>query len=549
MKAYRIVRPAGLLVLPLLLALSPPMPGQLAQLGSSTAGQQKGGAHDPLGRTTPRGAVLGFLSVSRTEAPEQAVDYLNTNLRGKAATQLAHQLLVVLDHRLPANLQDISDAPEGSRAGNLKPNHELVGTISSENGSVDILLERVNRGAAGQVWLFSRDTLNAIPDLYEETELTSLEDILPSFLVTNRVAGVPLFQCLAFFVGLPLLIVTALWAFRPLSVLAGWLARRILNKPDLPNPKFLPAPARLLVVPVIIYLTITRVNISLLARQFWTGVAAILAVGSCVCLAIVLVGRAEGKLRKRFALAQQSGATSIIGFVRGTVDLLIIFIGILIILRFFGVNATAALAGLGVGGIAVALAAQKTLENVIGGFSVISDKVVHVGELLKCGGTTGTVEQIGLRSTKIRTSDRTVVSIPNGQLANLSLEDISCKDKFWFHHMLGLRYDTTASQMRSVVEELGNLLAEHPLVERDSALVRFVRFGQSSLELELVAYVHAGDSKHFLDMQNEILLRVMEIVQAAGSHIALQTPILTSVRDEQPSGTGSTTGKALQQKA
>ena len=112
---------------------------------------------------------------------------------------------------------------------------------------------------------------------------------------------------------------------------------------------------------------------------------------------------------------------------------------LLVALYHFGLNPTAALAGLGVGGIAVALAAQKTLENVIGGISVIVDKVASVGDTLRVGGTVGTVEDIGLRSTRIRTLDRTLLSVPNGQIANLSLENLSARDKFWFHPKLCLR--------------------------------------------------------------------------------------------------------------
>ena len=133
--------------------------------------------------------------------------------------------------------------------------------------------------------------------------------------------------------------------------------------------------------------------------------------------------------------------------VRRFVDLLVIFAGIMGILYYFGVNPTAIIAGLGVGGIAVALAAQKTLENVIGGISLILDKVVLVGDTLRVPAVEGTVEDLGLRSTRIRTSDRTVVSLPNGQVANMTLENLSTRDKFWFHPILALRYGTTPTQL------------------------------------------------------------------------------------------------------
>src|SRR5262249_48050109 len=197
--------------------------------------------------------------------------------------------------------------------------------------------------------------------------------------------------------------------------------------------------------------------------------------------------------------------------------------GILAGLHYFGVNTTAALAGLGVGGIAVALAAHKTLENLVAGVSLIFDQAVRVGDFLKVCDTQGTVQGIGLRSTRIRTLNRTVVSVPNGQIASVSLENLSLRDKFWFR----LRYDTTGSQMRSILERVSNLLRQHPLVERDSVRVQFLRFGAGSLDVEVFAYSFACDWSQFLGIQGELLLEIMEIVQAAGTRMALPSQTFT----------------------
>jgi MscS family membrane protein len=193
---------------------------------------------------------------------------------------------------------------------------------------------------------------------------------------------------------------------------------------------------------------------------------------------------------------------------------------VLVGLNHFGLNPTAALAGLGVGGIAVALAGQKTLENVIGGVSVIFDQTVRVGDNLKVGETSGTVEDIGLRSTRIRTLDRTTVSVPNGQIANASLENISARDKFWFHPNLYLRYDTTPAQVRLVLEDLKELLTKQPSIESKSIRVSFISLGTSALEITISAYLFARDWVKFLDIQGELQIRILEIVEEAGTHIA-----------------------------
>jgi len=189
------------------------------------------------------------------------------------------------------------------------------------------------------------------------------------------------------------------------------------------------------------------------------------------------------------------------------------------------------MAGLGVGGIAVALAAQKTLENVVAGVSLIADEAVRVGDTLKFGDVIGTVEEVGLRSTRVRTADRTLVSLPNGQLANLSLEALSARDKYWFHPIVGLRYETTPAQMRSITASVHRLLDEHASVESSSVRVRFIRFGPCSLDIEVFAYLFAPDWNGFLMVQEGLLLGIMEIVQDAGAEIALPSQTMYLAAD------------------
>src|SRR5262249_29314374 len=159
---------------------------------------------DILGRTPPRGRVLGFLKAAHKGDYEVAAQYLNTQRRGKAATDLAHQLFVVMDRLLPARLNELSNSPEGSLAFPAKPDQDLVGTISSESGNTDILLERVDRGKAGRLWLFSGRTLESVPNLYAGMNVESPGSVPSAFLTRTRIGGIPLVQWIAFFAGLPL---------------------------------------------------------------------------------------------------------------------------------------------------------------------------------------------------------------------------------------------------------------------------------------------------------------------------------------------------------
>ena len=145
---------------------------------------------------------------------------------------------------------------------------------------------------------------------------------------------------------------------------------------------------------------------------------------------------------------------------------------------------------------------------------------MRVGDVLKMGDVVGTVDHIGLRSTRIRTIDRTVVSVPNSQIANASLERLSDRDKFWFHPIIGLRFETTPTQLHGVLAGITHLLRDHPLVEADSVRVRFIRLGSYSLDIEVFAYLAARDWNHFLEIQEQFLFSVSEVVHDAGTSMA-----------------------------
>jgi len=480
---------------------------------------------DAFGRDTPRGTLLGFMKAAHEENAAVASAYLNTTLLGQAAVELVHQLYVVLDNRLPARLGEVSDRPEGGAPSPLTPDVDIIGTVQTAGGSLDIVVERVRRPPSGRVWLFSRQTLEAIADAYDEIHLLRLDRYLPRLLTKFTIGGVRLFDWLLLIVFVPA-------CYRLLGV-AGTLIgpfvsvwRRRYGRAPAAQPASLPGFVRLLVLAVAIRWGLTVIDVPLIGRQFWSMTTTIFVIVA-VCWTMLLVNAwAERRFRRQFASAGHGDIAAPLRLVRRVADVLVVAAGAILALRFFGVDPTAALAGLGIGGIAVALAAQKTLENVIGGLSIIFDKAVRVGDFLKMGDTIGEVDYIGLRSTRIRTLDRTILSVPNGQIANVNIETLSSRDKFWFHHFLGLRYATTTRQMREVVDEITRHLSTHAAVNAESVRVRFLRFGQFSLDIELFAYVTASGWERFLEIQEELLLDVMTIVERSGAAIAFASQTL-----------------------
>ena len=497
-----------------------------AQLGKvlPAAAEPAQPQQDSLGRDTPRGTLIGFMSAAAHGNLEAAALYLNADPRDRGTQKLAQQLYVVLDARLPPRLNAASDRPEGSQANPLKPDQDVVGTIATDDGPLDLIVQRVTSGTSPPVWLFSEKTLDAIGPVYAEVHVVSVARHLPGMLTHPRIAGVRLFQWLVFFIAIPLL-------YRAIGLLGLLLAplqarwRRRHNLPPQP-PLPIPGPVRLLLLAVGLRLVVVNVDLSLFERVFWTVTARILSTTSIVWMGLWLNDYGERYVRRRLSTSRVGEVAAILRLARRTADALVLVAGGLVILRVFGVDPTAALAGLGIGGIAVALAAQKTLENLIGGLSIVFDKAVRVGDFLKIGDTSGTVDSIGLRSTRIRTADRTILTLPNGVVANANIETFSLRDKFWFHHYIGLSYATTAAQMRGIVGDIATRLREHPRIDPTVVRARFLRLSASSIDIEVFAYLFARDWDQFLELQESLLLEIMEIVERRGATIAFPSQTL-----------------------
>jgi MscS family membrane protein len=507
------------------------IPGVPAAGAPAAAATQPEAPKDPLGRDTPRGTVIGFMGAAAENKTEVIPLYLNSGLRGDAATELAQQLYVVLNSRLPVRVTTLSDRPEGSLVNPLKPNEDVVGTINTARGPLDLVVERVNSNGV-RVWLFSRTTLQAIPDVYSEIDLVTVDGYLPEFLARPRIGGIRLLDWLVLIFGIPL-------AYRLLGLLGALLrppyamARQLLGKPE-GAPLQIHGSVRLLILAVIIRWFVLNIDLPLIERQLWAVLRVALLISGTVWLILLLNDFAEQYARRRVQTTHLGESIALLRLARRVADVLVICAGGIAALAYLGIDATAALAGLGIGGIAVALAAQKTLENVIGGFSLVFDKAVRVGDVLKLGETMGTVDRVGLRSTRIRTLDRTMLSVPNGQVATVNIETFSDRDKFWFRHIVSLRRETTPAQIRLIVARVHELLIGQTGVEADTVRARFFRLGQFSLDIEVVAYIFAIDWSRFMEIQEGLLLRIMEIVEQSGTSIAIPSQVL-QLRDERGS--------------
>jgi MscS family membrane protein len=269
---------------------------------------------------------------------------------------------------------------------------------------------------------------------------------------------------------------------------------------------------------------------SVRARGLVAGATGLIAIAGGTWVVLRLVDVLARAMEQRY-LGPRRHVASLAPLARRAMKAVVVMMAVLVTIQNLGFNVTSLLAGVGIGGLAIALAAQKTVEHLFGGVTLVTDAPVRVGDFCRFGDRVGTVEDIGMRSTRIRTLDRTVITIPNGEFASMQIENFSKRDRIWLHTTLGLRYETSPDQLRFILVEIKKLLLGHPKIDPDPARVRFVGFGAYSLDLEIFAYVTTADINTFLAIQEDILLRIMELIAASGSGFAFPSHTSYFTRD------------------
>jgi len=486
---------------------------------------------------SPRAAMREFLEASRAGDPAEAARYLELRhlppgRRDEEGPRLARRLKAVLDRALWVELEALSDAPEGDLDDGLPPSRERVGTIPRAEGRpVDVLLERRTPPSGTPAWRISSETLAAVPALSEELGLDWVEERLPAVWVETRFLELALWQWLGLPVLLAAAVLLALLAALAASLVAGAVARRTRRRWDDLLVAGSVGPVRLLLAALFFAAGLPFLALALPVDRALEGVLTVLVVLGVTWWLLRAVGVAAQVATERLSAAGRPGALGLVPLGRRAAQVFLVVLAVIAVLQNLGVNVTGILAGLGVGGLAVALAAQKTVENLFGGLTLAADQPVRVGDFCRFGGRLGTIEEIGLRSTRVRTLDRTLVTVPNAEFSALSLENFTERDRIWFHALLGLRYETSADQLRHVLAGLRNVLRADPRVDPVPARVRFVGFGAHSLDLEVFAYVRTRDFDEFLGIREELLLAIMDAVGASGTGFAFPSQTIYTAED------------------
>jgi MscS family membrane protein len=537
-----------------LVLLSCGLLGKAQSLPAATSASAPAKSEDPLHRESPRSAVYNFLEACHAHNYELAWRYIDLrNAPAKQRTddgpQLAQQLEKILDRDVDFDVASLSGQADGNRADGSPPNREKVASFRLDGKQEELDLEHVTLRSGMAVWLFAADNISLIPKLATMASDSPIERHLPPVLVNWKLLGTAIWRWIALILLAAILGPLSRLVTRPIVALAEFAARRLMPRANLAALEVLVGPLRLLLSIAVFRAGVEWIGLSALFRLYLERIVTLVFFVALAWLAMGIVDILMGRVR---AVLQTKHHTFSYTAMPMASRFLKIIVGVLMIaavLSSWGYNTTTILAGLGVGGLAVALAAQKTIENLFGGVAVITDQPVAVGDFCRVGDLVGTVEDVGLRSTRIRTLNRTIVTVPNAEFSSMKLENFSKQDKMWFHITLNLRRDTLPGQVRELLQAITKMLKEHAKVEPGELPVRFVGVGTYSLDMEVFAYILTRDGDEFLKLQQELLLWILDAVQAAGTSLALPTTAYFAMGGASPNAPNQAAGPARQKLA
>ena len=226
------------------------------------------------------------------------------------------------------------------------------------------------------------------------------------------------------------------------------------------------------------------------------------------------------KLKNKALETESKVDDQLIPFAIDLAKVISIVLGAVMILGdVFDVNITALVTGLGIGGVAFALASKESLENLLGSFTIFFDKPFTVGDTVTLGGVTGTVEKVGFRSTRIRTFDKSIVTVPNKNIISTELDNLGARPVRRVKFNIGLTYDTSVQNIKNIVNDIQSLVDDHSMTNQDGR-VRFLNFGASSLDIMVLYYVNSPDWESLIDTQQKINYDIIDIVNKYGCEFA-----------------------------
>ena len=482
---------------------------------------------------TPQQALVALYSAFRVGDPEAAALYLDLRyipepLEEVPPVNIARGLLFVFAQQNVLDLSRISGEPEGSLGDGLPEDLEQFGTVSLSEEVIPVYLQRIEEVDGSLVWRVSNATVARIPDMWDELGYSDLNVWLSQVLPEFYILGMGNFQvAILLLTGIGGWFVTG-W----ISLLIARLGGRFTNSWQHALSRFLRVPLRLILYVLFIRIVIASLGLSVIAKAYLQSspleylVAVILAFG-------LLNLYRDLKIRQ----LELQGDIEYVALIKPVVVILRIIIATTAALMWAdqaGFNVSTLIAGLGVGSLAVALAAQKTLENVIGAITLYTARPIRPGDWCRFGEIQGTVEEIGLRSVTLRTKNRTLVTVPNSMFSSADIENFSVRDRIRFYKLLELQMPTPA-QLRAILGEFRALFAAHPMVRQDTISIRLADIEAATAVIRLDAGILTQKYEEYLAVAEDLNLRIIEIVHQNGAIFSGPGQVL-QIRDFQQAG-------------
>jgi MscS family membrane protein len=454
---------------------------------------------------------LNYVKYAQRGDYETAAKYLQltTPKDTQQGPEIARQLLVLINTSFHGSIANVSNEPKGNLEDSDDPNLEVAGTLVVENHSVPLFLARISRKDTGEIWLVSSQTLSQVPSLYQRAGSPRLVGYFPPPLMKNMFLGVPLGQWLAWLLAIPISAFIA-WAMVKIGRICWNLRRSSAVQPQ--QSLLLGEPMIVVLTIVIDALVVLFVGMPLFYRVYYFRTLKVLLTisGAWLCNRIADLVYAH----MHFIRNESRSLLQLLHHINKAV---IVVFSSLIIITILGFDTKTMLAGLGIGGIAFALAAQKTLENLIGGITLVMDQTASVGDECVISGRSVTVQEIGLRSIRVLTREGTEIAFPNGMLSQTTIENVSRRTKFLSSARLTVSYECSLAQLQLVIARVREFLYSHARVETQTTSFRMIGFSTTGYQVELSAYLRCSNGTEFTAIQEDIFLHVVEIMDTTGA--------------------------------
>jgi MscS family membrane protein len=493
------------------------------------------GPADEFNRGIPRSSLKGYLKAARDGDFDRAAKYLDLRyLPGRMdqsqGPQLARQLKIVLDKVIWFDLDAVSADPDGFPDDGLPANRDNIGRIKTPDKTVDLLMQRVPRGDGVLIWKISNQTVAEIPRLYEYYGYGPFEESLSKIFPDAQFVGWQLWQWVLWLLNLVLAFV--------LAVIITWIVNLFLSRKDTAMrqqiKRFVAWPVRFLLWLLLEQVGLSFIGLSMTVRTLFRFDPVLPLVMTWTALRLVdLIVFWWGERLRR---SGREDAIVLLRPARTAIRITLVTAAVLFWLDNIGLKVSTLLAGLGVGGLAFALAAQDTLKNLLGSIMILLDKPYKVGQRIVAKGHDGVVEEIGLRSTRIRLLTGHQTTIPNDEMAKIDIENIGQRPHIRRLTNIGITYDTPPEKIERAVDIILKILDNHEGMDLDfPPRAYFNEYHPYSLNILVLYWYHPADYWGYMEFSQRVNLQIAREFHNEGIKFAFPTSTTyLSQDDSQP---------------